>query len=152
MASVEITDNSAEVLAALERAKAQALEILGGKIESYAKANLVAPKRLAPELRNSITHRVEGDAVRVGSSQEVAAYVELGTGRHYEPPPEWLQNAAKGGRGQAGLESWIYYDELEKQFRIGTPQEARPFLRPAVTDHTDEFKSIAEEQLKNADE
>lgn len=152
MASVEITDNSAEVLAALEKAKAQVLEIWGGKIESYAKANVVSPKRLAPELRNSITHRVEGDAVRVGSNREDAPYFELGTGRHYEPPPEWLQNAAKGGRGQAGIESWIYYDPLEKAFKIGTPQEARPFLRPAVTDHTDEFKSIAEEQLKNADE
>lgn len=151
MASVELTDNSGAVLDALEKAKAQVLEIWGGKIESYAKANIVSPARLAPELRNSITHRVEGDAVRVGSNQEVAAYIELGTGRHYEPPPEWLENAAKGGKGQAGLESWIYFDPVENKFKIGTPQEARPFLRPAVNDHTDELKKIAEEQLKNAE-
>lgn len=151
MASVELTDNSAEVLEALNQAKPQVLEIWGGKIESYAKANVVAPKRLAPELRNSITHRVEGDAVRVGSNRQDAAYVELGTGRHYEPPPEWLENNAQGGKGQAGLESWIFFDPLDNKFKIGTPQEARPFLRPAVNDHTDEFKSIAEEKLKNAE-
>ena len=151
MANVELTDNSAEVLEALNQGKAQVLEIWGGKIESYAKANVVAPKRLAPELRNSITHRVEGDAVRVGSNQQVAAYVELGTGRHYEPPPEWLENNAQGGKGQAGLELWIFFDPLDNKFKIGTPQEAHPFLRPAVNDHTDEFKSIAEEQLKNAE-
>lgn len=150
MASVELTDNSGAVLDALEKAKAQVLEIWGGKIESYAKANIVSPARLAPELRNSITHRVEGDAVRVGSNQEVAAYIELGTGRHYEPPPEWLENAAKGGKGQAGLESWIYFDPVENKFKIGTPQEARPFLRPAVNDHTDELKKIAEDTMKDA--
>lgn len=150
MASVELTDNSGAVLDALEKAKAQVLEIWGGKIESYAKANIVSPARLAPELRNSITHRVEGDAVRVGSNQQVAAYIELGTGRHYEPPPEWLENAAKGGKGQAGLESWIYFDPVENKFKIGTPQEARPFLRPAVNDHTDELKKIAEDTMKDA--
>lgn len=150
MASVELTDNSGAVLDALEKAKAQVLEIWGGKIESYAKANIVSPARLAPELRNSITHRVEGDAVRVGSNQEVSAYIELGTGRHYEPPPEWLENAAKGGKGQAGLESWIYFDPVEHKFKIGTPQEARPFLRPAVNDHTDELKKIAEDTMKDA--
>lgn len=150
MSSVELTDNSGAVLDALEKAKAQVLEIWGGKIESYAKANIVSPARLAPELRNSITHRVEGDSVRVGSNQQVAAYVELGTGRHYEPPPEWLENNAQGGKGQAGLESWIYFDPVEDKFKIGTPQEARPFLRPAVNDHTDELKKIAEDTMKDA--
>jgi len=151
MATVDITDHSAEVLAALEMAKAQTLEIWGGMIESQAKANVVSPRQLAPELRNSITHRVEGDAVRVGSNQEVAPYIELGTGPNYEPPPEWLENNAQGGKGQAGISQWIYFDALEGVFKIGTPQEARPFLRPAVTDHTDELKRIAEDILKNAE-
>lgn len=83
MATVDITDNSAEVRAALEQAKARALEIIGGKIESYAKA-LVAPRgpkgntmrtEITAQLRNSITHRVEGDGgtVVVGSNLDFAA-------------------------------------------------------------------------------
>lgn len=83
MASVDITDNSAEVLSALEQAKARALEIIGGKIESYAKG-LVAPlgpkgnpmrTEITAQLRNSITHRVEGDGgtVVVGSNLDFAA-------------------------------------------------------------------------------
>ena len=35
--SVQITDNSAEALAGLKRAKARALEIIGLKAEGYAK-------------------------------------------------------------------------------------------------------------------
>lgn len=67
MATVDITDNSAEVRAALEQAKARALEIIGGKIESYAKG-LVPVDTGA--LRNSITHRVDNDggSVEVGSA------------------------------------------------------------------------------------
>ena len=67
VADVHITDNSAEVRAALEQAKARALEIIGGKIESYAKG-LVPVDTGA--LRNSITHRVDNDggSVEVGSA------------------------------------------------------------------------------------
>lgn len=67
MATVDITDNSAEVRAALEQAKARALEIIGGKIESYAKA--IVPKDTGA-LQNSITHRVDNDggSVEVGSA------------------------------------------------------------------------------------
>lgn len=60
-----LIDNTDEVLAAIEAAKMRALEIIGGKIESYA-------KRLVPvdtgNLRNSITHEMEDDAVVVGSN------------------------------------------------------------------------------------
>ena len=78
--SVQVTDNSAEVLAGLERAKARALETIGLKAEGYA-------KRLCPvgtvestgikgyrggTLRNSITHAVDGDVLSVGSNVEYA--------------------------------------------------------------------------------
>lgn len=78
--SVRITDNSAEALTELERAKARALETIGLKAEGYA-------KRLCPvgtvestgikgyrggTLRNSITHAVDGDVLSVGSNVEYA--------------------------------------------------------------------------------
>lgn len=130
MATVDITDNSAEVRAALEQAKARALEIIGGKIESYAKG-LVPVDTGA--LRNSLTHAVDGDTVIAGSNLPYSAYVELGTGKDYSPPPEWMENNAPRG---AGI--------------IKASQHPRPYLRPAVENHTDEYKGIIENELKNA--
>lgn len=83
MADVQITDNSAEVRAALEQAKASALEIIGGKIESYAKG-LVAPlgpkgkpmrTEITAQVKQSIKHKVENDGgtVVVGSNLDFAA-------------------------------------------------------------------------------
>lgn len=148
---VEIDSHMTEVLELLEKASEQALEIVGGNVESWAKALVVHPKTLAPELRNSITHVVEDGALAVGSNQQVAPYIELGTGPNYEPPPEWMGNDAPGGRGQAGLKSWVYFDPLEKEFRIGTPQPARPFLRPAFMEHLDEIRGFLEAELSRED-
>lgn len=130
MATVDITDNSAEVRAALEQATARALEIIGGKIESYAKG-LVPVDTGA--LRNSITHAVDGDTVIAGSAILYAPYVELGTGKEYSPPPEWMENNAPRG---AGI--------------ISRSVKPRPYLRPAVENHLDEYKNVIETELKNA--
>ena len=128
--SSEMKDNTAEALKALERAKARALEIIGGKIESYAKG--IVPK-VTGALQNSITHAVDGDTVIVGSAIQYAPYVELGTGRAYSPPPEWMQNHAPRG---AGLINGV---------------NPRPYLRPAVENHVDEYKNVVENELKNAE-
>ena len=122
-----LIDNTDEVLAAIEAAKMRALEIIGGKIESYA-------KRLVPvdtgNLRNSITHEMEDDAVIVGSNVFYAPYVELGTGSQYDPPPEWMENNAKRGSGIAK--------------RSVKP---RPYLRPAYENHISEYQHIMENEL-----
>ena len=137
--SVQFTDNSAEVLAELSRAKARALEIIGLKAEGYA-------KKLCPvgtvestgkkgyrggTLRNSITHTVDGDTVAVGSNVEYAPYVELGTGPHFEPPPDWETFTSKRGSG------------------VGRGYvKPRRYLQPAIEEHKDEYKTIAENELK----
>jgi len=72
MATVDITDNSAEVRAALEQATARALEIIGGKVESYAKGLVPVD---TGTLRNSITHRVDSDG----------GTVVIGSNIHYAP-------------------------------------------------------------------
>ena len=128
MADVQITDNTAEVLSELERAKARALEIIGGKVESYSKG--LAPVDTGA-LRNSITHRVDGDTVMVGSAVHYAPYVELGTGKAYSPPPEWMENNAERGRGLGNYN-----------------RNPKPYLRPAVENHIDEYKSVIENELK----
>ena len=137
--SVQITDNSAEALAELTRAKARALETIGLKAEGYA-------KRLCPvgtvestgikgyrggTLRNSITHAVNGDVLSVGSNVEYAPYVELGTGPHFEPPPDWETFSSKRGSG------------------VGRGYvKPRRYLQPAIEEHAGEYKTIAENELK----
>lgn len=141
MSSVDITDNSAEVRAALEQAKARALEIIGGKVESYAKELCPVGTEESTgikgyrggTLRNSITHTVEGDKVIIGSNVEYAPYVELGTGPNYQPPPEWIDNKAPKGKG------------------IGHGfVTARPYLRPAVENHVTEYENIIKNEIHNA--
>ena len=137
--SVQVIDNSAEVLAGLKRAKARALEIIGLKAEGYA-------KRLCPvgtvestgkkgyrggTLRNSITHTVDGDVLSVGSNIPYAAFVELGTGPHFEPPPDWETFTSKRGSG------------------VGRGYvKPRRYLQPAIEEHAGEYKTIAENELK----
>lgn len=91
MANVLFTSNRAAVLAAVSAAKSRALEIMGGKAESYA-------KQLAPvdtgNLRNSITHQqVDENTEAIGTNVEYAPYQELGT-RRTKPHP-FLRPAAE---------------------------------------------------------
>lgn len=76
---VKLDINTDKVKQATQAAIDRALEICGGKAESYA-------KQLCPvdtgNLRNSITHEKEDDRTEViGSNVEYAPYVELGTYR-----------------------------------------------------------------------
>lgn len=150
-----LIDNTDEVLAAIEAAKMRALEIIGGKIESYAK-RLVAPlgpkgnpmrSSITAQLKNSITHSVEGDSVVVGSNLDMAAYVELGTGNKYKPSAEWIESNVEKGKN-SGLARWFFYDKELKKVRIGLPMEPTPFLRPAVEDHMKEYEHIMDNELK----
>jgi len=54
MSNFKLTSHKAEVLSALKDKKARALEIIGGKAESYAKK--LCPVKTG-RLRNSITHQ-----------------------------------------------------------------------------------------------
>lgn len=62
--------------------------------------------------------------------------VELGTG-HY---------ASTGGG--TTKPSWVYQDEFGRWHRA-YPQKPRPYLKPAVADHTAEWRRILVDSLKN---
>lgn len=93
MASMTVNINvrpgfGADVDAACRRA----LEICGGKAETYAKLRCPVD---TGNLQNSITHQPDGDrAVIIGTPVEYAPYVELGhhttTGRFVAPRPYLL--------------------------------------------------------------
>ena len=136
--AADFHDNSAEVLAALERAKNRALEAIGLQAERYAKD--VCPVGTVEStgkkgyrggtLRNSITHRVENDVMYLGSNVEYAPYVELGTGPFFEAPPEWEVFTSKRGSGVG--KSYV---------------KPRPYLRPAIEEHVDEYQDIIKNEL-----
>lgn len=129
---VDFTDNSKEVLAAMHEAAAMALEKCGLVAEGYA-------KKLCPvdtgNLRNSITHTVDEQepAAIIGTNNEYAAYVELGTGKY-----------AEGGRPTP----WVYQD-AKGNWHMTHGQRAQPFLKPAVADHAAQYRDILESELKN---
>ena len=106
--NVQFTDNSKEVLEAMQQAAVRALEKCGLTAEGYA-------KKLCPvdtgNLRNSITHDLDDGepAAYIGTNVEYAPYVCLGT----------------------------------------IHMKAQPFLKPAVTDHANEYRKIIENELKN---
>lgn len=117
-------DNTDKVGQELIDACRKALEICGGKAETYAKIN--CPVRTG-NLRNSITHDVaeDGKSVTIGSAVNYAPFVELG---HIQEVGRYVP--AIGRR-------------LKNEF-----VKPRPFLRPAVENHLSEYKSIIESELK----
>ena len=132
--NVEITDNSKEVSGAIHAALLRGLEKCGLVAEGYA-------KKLCPvdtgNLRNSITHVVDEQepAAIIGTNNEYAAYVELGTGIY-----------AEGGGGRPT--PWVYQD-AKGNWHYTRGNKAKPFLKPAAADHAAQYRDILESELKN---
>ena len=129
---VKFIDNSEEIKDNMKNVLLRALEKVGMTAEKYA-------KRLCPvdtgNLRNSITHRVDQEepAVYVGSDSEYAAYVELGTGKHYPGgrPTPWAYQDAKG--------NWHWT----------AGNKAQPYLKPAAANYAAQYRQIVEDEMKN---
>ena len=124
-------DNSKLFQEAFEAACKRALERCGMQAEGYAKD--LTPVDIG-NLRNSITHKVAEDVVYIGTNNEYAAYVELGTGKY-----------AEGGR----KDPWVYQDE-EGRWHHTNGQRAQPYLKPAVADHKQTYRNIIKDELENA--
>lgn len=131
MSDIEITDHSDAVNEAFEAAILRGLEKCGLVAEGYA-------KKLCPvdtgNLRNSITHRLDDHDVYIGTDNEYAAYVELGTGKY----------ATEGGGRPT---PWVYQD-AKGNWHYTHGQKPRPFLKPAVADHAQQYRNILEDELK----
>ena len=131
--NLQFTDNSKEVLEAMQQAAVRALGKCGLTAEGYA-------KKLCPvdtgNLRNSITHKLDDGepTVYIGSNAEYAAYIELGTGVYAET----------GGRQTP----WAYKD-AKGNWHMTHGQRAQPYLKPAVADHAQTYQNIIEDELKN---
>ena len=139
MSNVRIVDNTEMFLREMVDAKTRALERIGFQAEGYAQD--LAPSSIEndegggsfhiPNLRQSITHKVVGDAVYIGTNIEYAAYVELGTGKYYP-----------GGRPTP----WTYKDD-EGEWHYTAGQRAQPYLKPAAEDHKQTYRNILKDEL-----
>ena len=136
-------NNKEEIMELAEFGIAKALVEIGLKVEKYAKA--LCPVGTVEStgkkgyrggtLRNSITFDVDEskNEVTIGSNVEYAPYVELGTGPYFTPPPEWEKFDVPSPSG------------------IGSGYvRPRPYLKPAVVEHLQEYKDIFEKEMKNA--
>lgn len=135
---LEITANNVnEVLESLNGATERILTMIGIKAEKYAKARcpVGTPESTGIKgyrggtLRNSITFQVTDDTLAIGTNVEYAPYVELGTGPYFQAPPAWEQFDAKQGSGDG--KGYV---------------RPRPYLKPAITDHIDEYKKIMQRE------
>lgn len=114
MADVEWIDHSADAKKAINEAMKRALEICGGKAETYAKqlAPVGTPESTGipgyhgGTLRNSITHEQWDEKTEViGSTVDYSKFVELGTYKMKARP--FLRPAAEnhGAEYKAVIES-----------------------------------------------
>ena len=128
---IQITDNSGEILRALEEKKKAALEAIGITAEGYAK--LLTPVDTG-RLRNSMSHTVVGDDCYIGSNVPYAVWHELGSGIY-----------ASDGNGRKT--PWTYYDRNGKlHYTRGV--KPKHMLKKAASEHTAEYKKIIESILK----
>lgn len=156
-------DNTDEVIEATEQNILRALEICGLIAEGYAQVRLTEQKAVDTGLlRNSVTHAIAGKhpaisnytsndgkkkgtysgtmgdkdelAVYIGTNVEYAPYIEYGTGTR----------TSQGGRQTP----WTYQNDKGDWHR-SSGMQARPYLRPAIANHVDEYKRIIENELKD---
>lgn len=138
---VTITQNNTSYfMSLLDVALERALTKIGMRAEKFAKARCPVGTEKSTgikgyrggTLRNSITFEVDMFEVAIGSNVEYAPYVELGTGTFYDSPPAWIQHKGQKGSG------------------LVKGMKPRPFLRPAIEDHLDNYLQIVKNELKNA--
>lgn len=162
--SYTFVDNSDKVKDRFAKALIVALTKCGLLAERYAKQNITDVRAIDTGLlRNSITYALDGEeaakrsykaskggkvgnysgkapkepdgsgAVFIGTNVEYGPYVELGTGIH-----------TAGGR----QDPWVYKDDRGVWHRTNG-MKARPFLKPAIADHTEEYNKIIREAMEN---
>lgn len=124
--SFDFESHVSEVISATLSAADRALEKMGGTAETYAKMKCPVD---TGRLKNSITH--------VKSSSEKAVYV--GTNVSYAPYVE-LGHDQEVGR---------YVPAIGKRL-VASHVEGKPFIRPAVEEHTGEYKEIVRKEFQNA--
>lgn len=144
--STTYKDNSKEVLAALKRAKKRGLESIGITAEGYAKEVLTKevytgnkPYPITGRLRNSITWAISGEKAKISSYK----------GDNGEEGGTYDGTAPDDGDDAVYIGTNVVYGP---GIELGTHRKAGAvhFLQGAATEHTDEYKKLLEDSMKNA--
>lgn len=125
-------DNTAKVGKELEKAIERALEIIGGKAETYAKKNCPVDTGL---LRNSITHAIGGSGPAI-----TTYHANTGNGSG-----SYTGTAGKQGDNTVYIGSNVSYaewNELHHKTKSG-------FLRKAMENHLDEYRNVIKGELNS---
>lgn len=136
-------DNTDEVLSALEKAKKRGLEAIGLVAEGHAKRKITQAGAVdTGRLRNSITYALAGEETHVKS------YKANKGGKDRETYT--YDGTAEGKKG-----SGVYIGtnvEYSPGIELGTHRKAGAvhFLQDAATGHTDQYKKLMEDSMKNA--
>ena len=141
--NIEFRDNTEEVLSALEAAIRRGNEAIGLAAERHAKKKITEAKAVdTGRLRNSITYALAGEETHIKSYRADKGGKDRETYTY--------DGTADGKKG-----SGVYIGtnvEYAPGIELGTHRSAGAvhFLQDAVANHTDEYKRIMEDSMKNA--
>ena len=145
---IKFTDNSKEVLEAMQQAAVRALEKCGLTAEGYAKKlapvgtpeSTGIPGYIGGLLRGSITHALSGEQPAISTYQDNAG---TRRGSYSGTAPEEIDSNKSAVYIGTNVEYSSYVE-------LGTiKMDAQPFLKPAVADHANTYRKIIEKELKN---
>lgn len=129
----------------------QALEMIGLKAESYAKMKCPVDTGL---LRNSIAHAVGGAKVGIGAKKEALYKSSSPDDKGYMHLGVYTGNAPRNKKDEfavyigTNVEYAAYVEMGHIQAGSGKHVPAKPYIKPAIVDHLDEYKQILENTLK----
>lgn len=141
--NIEYRDNTEEVLESMEAAIRRGYEAIGLAAERHAKRKITEAKAVdTGRLRNSITYALAGEETHVKSYKANKGGKERETYTY--------DGTAEGKKG-----SGVYIGtnvEYAPGIELGTHRSAGAvhFLQDAATGHTDEYKKLMEDSMKNA--
>ena len=141
--NIEYRDNTEEVLEAMEAAIRRGYEAIGLAAERHAKKKITEAKAVdTGRLRNSITYALAGEETHVKSYRADKGGKDRETYTY--------DGTADGKKG-----SCVYIGtnvEYAPGIELGTHRSAGAvhFLQDAVANHTDEYKKLMEDSMKNA--
>ena len=133
-------DNTDEVLSALEKAKIRGLTAIGMTAEGHAKKKITQAKAVdTGRLRNSITFAVSGESANISSY----------SGDHGE------EGGTYSGTAPNDKDKAVYIGTgVEYAIGIETGSHRKAggvhFLQDAASNHSDEYKRLMEDSMKNA--
>ena len=152
MPKVEVESHVDEYIDAKNLAIERAMMIIGGKAETYAKKlcptgspqSTGIPGYIGGTLKNSITfatHEKEGETI---TTEKGGSPTEPKHGGNEE-------QVEKTEKGTVILGTNVYYApyvEMGFTSTRGKHVPARPFIKPAIADHLEQYRKIMENELK----